>query len=561
MLPKVVLSLEKPRYQPVQTALTHSIYGAIVPPSFRPVKHSRYGSARLPDTPRYHILVSTTPSARSRRDALGSPAYSYAFVVDALRPVLDQLGSWTLVDQPESRLSWHARKAQARGETPVHLAVNPLQDVFLAPDLPNILFPFWEFPHIPDRAFGTDSRQDWSRIVHSADALIAACTFTASALKAAGATCPLSVVPVPVPASAFDTEPWHASNAETIECRHLELESRWTSNQRELSTIKTTTSVPATRNALRIAFQRIAPRLGQRNVERIARIRAACRGRSPSQIALIGTRQIYRRTLRRWLSESAIQRIDAGQRTLLARLGVQRRTLDPDIPLGTLTIQGLVYTTFFGIGDPRKNPRDLLSAFLLAFKDRSDVTLVIKLATSPASAFKEVEVLRAMHETLGIAHACRIVAIADFLDDSQLDTLMRQTTYYVNTSHAEGSCLPLMQALASGRPAIAPTHTAMADYVDPSVAFVIGSDEEPCGWPHDPEQRLETYRQRLRWNDIYDAFRASARIADESPDDYAAMSSRARDRMRDHASAAEAANAFGTVLQMLRETESRSRAA
>ena len=31
----------------------------------------------------------------------------------------------------------------------------------------------------------------------------------------------------------------------------------------------------------------------------------------------------------------------------------------------------------------RKNPHDLLTAFLLAFKDRPDVTLVLKLATTP----------------------------------------------------------------------------------------------------------------------------------------------------------------------------------
>src|SRR5207244_1779789 len=116
--------------------------------------------------------------------------------------------------------------------------------------------------------------------------------------------------------------------------------------------------------------------------------------------------------------------------------------------------------------------------------------------------------------TLGLNHRARIVVITDYLSDAQLDDLFLATTYYVNTSHAEGACLPLMRALAGGRPAIAPNHTAMADYMDTDVGFIPRSHPEPAFWPHDPERRLKTSRMRLVWSDLCAAFLESALVAE-----------------------------------------------
>ena len=109
------------------------------------------------------FLVSTTPCARSISEHMGSAAYSYYFVVEALAPVLETFGTWRLIDHPESRLAFAAAKARADGFRPVHLAINPLQDVYLSPAVPNVVFPFWEFPDLPTRDFGFDTRQNWAR--------------------------------------------------------------------------------------------------------------------------------------------------------------------------------------------------------------------------------------------------------------------------------------------------------------------------------------------------------------------------------------------------------------
>ena len=97
------------------------------------------------------FLVSTTRWAGDLRKNLGSADYSYGFVRNAFAPLLGQLGSWTVVDNPESSLAYAARRAEARGERPVHLAFHPPSNAYLTPAVPTIVLSSWEFPEVPDR--------------------------------------------------------------------------------------------------------------------------------------------------------------------------------------------------------------------------------------------------------------------------------------------------------------------------------------------------------------------------------------------------------------------------
>jgi glycosyltransferase involved in cell wall biosynthesis len=260
--------------------------------------------------------------------------------------------------------------------------------------------------------------------------------------------------------------------------------------------------------------------------------------------------------VRRWLSDDALAQITAARVAALRLVGrPPSEIIDPLLPCTPLTLSGLVYTSILNPGDRRKNLQDLLSAFLLAFRDRPDVTLVIKLVVNPLREFYEVRLLRDYYESLGLTHACRVVLITDYLSDEQMAELMRTTTYYVNTSHAEGACLPLQQALAGGRPGLAPEHTAMADYLDEGVGFVLRSHPEPTYWPHDPERRLETIRYRLVWQDLYDQFRASAEVADSDPGRYAALAAAARRRMAEVAGREVAAEALREALSRLPDVD------
>jgi glycosyltransferase involved in cell wall biosynthesis len=447
---------------------------------------------------------------------LGHADYSYGFVLQALVPVLERVGSWRLVPRPESSLVYAAARAAADGFRPIHLSLCPLQAAYLTPAVPTILFPFWEFPRIPDRDFGFDTRQNWGRLARSADLLLTACRLTADAFQRAGVGVPVGIVPVPVAPESFLVPDWHPEHIWTLSCRHI----AWGG----------ATSAAACRDGAVPDLREAMPLRGLPRLER-------------------GLRRRYHRYVRPWLSDRAALRLRRLKNAVLRKMEAPP---PPRIEPTPLTLTGLVYTSVFNLGDPRKNPRDLLSAFLLAFRDRPDVTLVLKLAASPVTELIELERISALYYGLGIEHRCRVVVITDYLSEADMERLYRSTTYYVNTSHAEGACLPLQRALAAGRPGIAPVHTAMADYLDESAGFVVASHPEPAPWPHDPEQRCETTWHRLVWADLHDQFVRSARIAESDPAAYRALAAEGRRRMGRFASRDAATAALRQALGRMR---------
>jgi glycosyltransferase involved in cell wall biosynthesis len=470
------------------------------------------------DDPRRPIdfLVSTPVKLGDLSGRLGHADYSNGFVVQALGPALERIGRWRPVTRPESSLLGAAARSAADGFRPIHLSLCPLHSAYLTPALPTILFPFWEFPRIPDRDFGFDTRQNWARIARSADLLLTACRLTADAIERAGVGVPVGVVPVPVAPESFEVPDWHPRHSWTLTCRH-------------------------------ISWGGEAPDRGP-GVAAAADLREAMPLRGWPRIER-GLRRRYHRHVRPWLSDGAALRVRRLKNSLLTRIDAPP---PPRIEPTPLTLSGLVYTSIFNLGDPRKNPRDLLSAFLIAFRDRPDATLVLKLATSPVSELIELERISALYRGLGIAHRCRVVVITDYLSEADMERLYRSTTFYVNTSHAEGACLPLQRALAAGRPGIAPAHTAMADYLDESVGFVVASHPEPAAWPHDPEQRCETTWHRLVWSDLHDQFVRSARVAEHAPAAYRELSDQGRRRMGQLASRDASTTALRQSLARMR---------
>jgi glycosyltransferase involved in cell wall biosynthesis len=512
----------------------------------------------------FAFLVSTTPCARVIRSNLGSAAYSYYFVLEALAPVLEELGVWRLIDQPASSLPFAAAAAESQGYRPIHLAINPPQDCYFSPAVPNVILPFWEFPDLPAEDFDSDTRQNWVRACRPASLVLAACEFTARAFERSGLHCPVAVVPVPLDPACFALPDWTPDRSWSIVCRH----ESWGGDSDHGAAVESAApgdsshdqqTIPLRSrawNAARDRFRQAAKRMDPRDVHKIMRVKRGLdrlRGKSPAKIAYLGLRAGYRRQIRPWLSDEGVERMTRAKEGVLRALGRESVSVDPPPATKMLTLSGLIYTSFLNIGDRRKNWADLLTAFVLAFRDRSDVTLVLKLATSPRREPHEIKILKDYHEKLGIDHRCRIVVITEFLNEEQLAGLYEISTYYVNSSHAEGACLPLMRALAGGRPAIAPAHTAMADYMDDAVGFVVRSHAEPAFWPQDPRMKMITTRDRLVWSDLFGNFLESARVAAEEPERYATLATASRDRMTKHASREVVAAALREALRAIPE--------
>jgi glycosyltransferase involved in cell wall biosynthesis len=191
---------------------------------------------------------------------------------------------------------------------------------------------------------------------------------------------------------------------------------------------------------------------------------------------------------------------------------------------GGIDLNGVVYTAIFNPGDARKNWLKMINAFCEAFRDKEDATLLIKLTHHDPSALipNMLEVIYTMGPV-----SCRVLLVHAYLDDDEYKSLLLNTTYSVNVSTGEGQCLPLMEYMSAGVPAVACRHTSMNDYVNDACAFVVESSLEPGAWPHDQRQALRTMRQRIHYQSLVNAYRNSYHVAKYEPDVYAAMSNAA----------------------------------
>ena len=199
----------------------------------------------------------------------------------------------------------------------------------------------------------------------------------------------------------------------------------------------------------------------------------------------------------------------------------------------TLELRGVVYTSIFNPRDERKNWEDILTAFCLAFRDNKDATLILKMTYNDMSGYLEnvFGLLRQLHP-----FQCRVIVIHAYLQPDEYAALIEATSYIVNASRSEGQCLPLMEYMSCGIPAIAPDNTAMADYVNESNSFIVNSSPEPRYWPQDPQQHFTTLWYRPSWESLHEAYLESYRVATQELDIYRSMSQRAIDSQYNYCS-------------------------
>jgi hypothetical protein len=200
---------------------------------------------------------------------------------------------------------------------------------------------------------------------------------------------------------------------------------------------------------------------------------------------------------------------------------------------GSIDLSGVTYTAVFNPYDARKNWLQMINAFCEALRDRSDATLLIKLTHhDPANIVPDM--LEAIY-TMGPA-SCRVLLVHAYLQEPDYNALLLNTTYAINVSNGEGQCLPLMEYMSAGVPAVACRHTSMLDYIDSECAFVIDSSLEMGAWPHDQRQAFRTMRQRVHYQSLVNAYRRSYYVARNEPDVYARMGMAARQSLERYCS-------------------------
>lgn len=449
---------------------------------------------------RVTLLVNSLAGSRWPGGKLGNYGYSYHFVLEAMRPLLARWAEVVPVAHPESQIEYLARQAVQRGRAPLALGFRPLENLYLSRQARNIVFPFWEFPDIPDRDYDGNPRRNWARIANCADLILTASHFTAAALARAGVRRPIRVVPVPVHADYFEIPAWTPGQSVVLNC------DAYVFSRPESPTID-------------VCDPEARP--GPDN--RIFRLKS----RAVGALRWLWLKGIKPRLPLR-LSKSLVAAKEAG------RLAWREGEIELPEPSRQLELSGVVYTSIFNPDDRRKNWQDMLTAFLAALGDRDDALLVVKLVTSGPAAVRDV--LR-FYQRIGTPHRCRVAFISGYLSDEAMRELARGTTYYLNTSRAEGACLPLQDYLAAGRPAVAPVHTALADYFDAGVGFVVASHSEPCPWPWDESGRLSTSWHRIVWSSLRGRLVESYDTAKQRHTVYRELASQARKRIAEWAGA------------------------
>lgn len=91
-----------------------------------------------------------------------------------------------------------------------------------------------------------------------------------------------------------------------------------------------------------------------------------------------------------------------------------------------------------------------------------------------------------------------------------------------------------MEFMSCGKPAIAPCHTSLADYVEQSSTLLVQSGVEPAIWPHDPRELFRALKYRIDWESLMNAYRHSYEIVKNKPEAYREMAEAARLKMKDY---------------------------
>ena len=459
------------------------------------------GTSCVPaDTERRALVVSSLYADEEMADQIGREAYSYRFVYRAFAPLLERWGTTEEVTQAESRLDYAVRRLRGQRLNPVHLSFLPLHLTYLSRHSANIAFPFWEFPDLPDRNFGSNPRHNWVQVADRLQMILTASNFTRDTFLRAGVETPVRVVPVPIPEAYFDVPRWHPGQETNLDT--------------PCYVVPQPEPTPGiVKNPwLPLHWKDLKPRA------RLSRIyKSYLKPRMPSRVDRYLTAAVH-----------AAAAVHAERR--------QDIRVNHPVTAG-LHLSGIVYTAIFNPFDPRKNWQDLISAFLLALGDLDDATLVLKLVVCRKLAPHAVNAIIEFRRRLGVTHKCKLVLVPAYLSETQMTDLARASTYYVNTARAEGACLPLQDFLAARRPGIAPLHTAMSDYFSEELGFVLDSHLEPASWPHDPEQRMSTRWNRLVWESLHDQLQSSYLLAKQDQGQYQTLAANGRDRMLDFASA------------------------
>lgn len=486
-----------------------------------------------------NFLLSTGSTGPQAVFGSSGPVAGLGATLDLFAPLCETLaersgGAVVTVSSP-GELGRAVRRLPPAGGKPVHLCFAPPHEVQPDPDFTTVPVFGWGMGSIPTEEWGSGTPMDWRVTLDRLGRAICLSHATAAAVRAAmGDDFPVCVIHPPLPAAS-------GARHEPPQARRQDVTLHVPSGG-VLDTSSWTGAMPPHE------FFRVEDDVADAAVA------------TPSEEVLFIPERPWRKTLRYrlgvtrlhlglWFDDAVRDALpprvaDAlaaggryvvrGARRLFAEAKRQQAMLPASMqPAGDIiedpawrngdqqvTLGGTIFSACHNIWD--RSWSDAVSAFVIAFRDRPDATLVIQTRTIDPSWREGVTA----HLKRQLPYRCRIVLLDAVLPEASLQAWMAATSFYVCASHAEAFALPMMRFMASGAPVISPAHSALADLVDDGNAIVVGSTPEHDYWPHDPREKLHTTSHRLKWPDLHRGYQRAYEIAGD-PAAYAAMSARA----------------------------------
>lgn len=472
--------------------------------------------------------------------SMGVPEYSYYFVLTEFLPVLKSLGEVVLVDNPETEVDPLYQQAKAEQVECVFLSFTPPHKTTLRLQCPTIPVFAWEFDSIPTDAWLGQPENNWAFSLRQCGKAITHAELTVTAVQnAVGETFPVAAIPAPVWDKFYSLREKRKRNA-LRGFYEINILSGILIDSHDVSLSAYKPGLDAVARAV-AAARTTVPETTQRPIDP--------KPAAPDTLPAIGLRAwlwITVRYLVEWyrLVWKDLINPSAGSVTVPTAPLTEALVPTPE-PLPAawlpkahrLTLSGVIFTAIFNPYDGRKNWVDMLTAYCEAFRDMDDATLVFKLGHHEYhSAMNDMLMCMARLP----AFKCRVVLMHGYLDEAAFEALMEATSFVVNASYGEGQCLPLMEFLSSGIPAIAPCHSGMADYISTDIAFVVDSWADATAWPHDPRLAYRTLRHQTDWQSLLQAYKSAYHCFKHMPEKYTALSAAAMERMQQHCSRATA---------------------
>lgn len=466
------------------------------------------------------ILAYSETNDKNIAERIGMSEYSYYFVLKWFLPAMAEVGDVKVIYDPLTEADLEYDKAQQEGRQCVLFSFAPPHRTLFPERCPVIPLVAWEFERIPDHQWDNDPTHDWRTVFARTGLAITHSEFARQAiLRAMTPDYPVWSIPAPV----WDRFAARGKQLHGTEGRRPAKGMDIRIKGALFDSAACIPNSPETGQWRITEPETTEPTLDPR-VERKLR-RAARRKRSLQKL-------IARLTGRPF---PAVQATSEQAQPAPAPTEQEHH----------IQAKGVVFASILNSRDGRKNWGDLATAFASRFQNVEDAVLVFKL-NEKDSVESMLNLERDLRRFVWLK--CRVIAFNGYLEDDDYQRFLDGIDYVVNASTGEGQCLPLMELMAMGTPAIAPDHTSMADYITSDNAFILPSTRFLTGWPHDPRFIYSTTAFRVPWDVLRDTYGLAYECAKQDPFKYQKMSQAATTQLKQHCSISVAQSSISEIL-------------